>query len=78
MDRSDKWNVSIDNIIPFKSKKRVGVIIEWSGNIGFGEYTIYKKNDKWYGESECMDRGEDKAFLKYLLNRFAENVEIIR
>lgn len=54
------------------------IIISWQGNIGWGEYTLYKEkgSDQWKGDSECMDRNEDKNFLKMLLEKFAESVDV--
>ena len=79
VSRSDKWDVRIDRIrtiIPFESIT-CGIIIEWSGNIGWGEYEIYQTEDgRWHGDSECMDRGEDKEFLKYLLKYLVDNTEV--
>lgn len=74
MSRADKWDVHIDGILP--TKKVCGFTIEWSGNIGFGEYIVYQEDGKWKGYSECMDEGEDKEFLRYLLDKFVENIEI--
>lgn len=61
---------------PFVNEKFSGITIEWSSTIGFGEYTLYKESgdEKWYGDSECMDRGEDKEFIKELLRLFVEKL----
>ena len=58
---------------PFVNKKHCGFILEWSGNIGFGEYIIYldaKNDEEWYGDSECMDKSDDKWFLELLMKDF--------
>lgn len=47
-------------------------IISWSANIGFGEVCFYKKDDKWYADTECMS----KDFCKLLFDKFLEGVEI--
>ena len=53
------------------------MILSWSGNIGFGEYTLYTDREgKWHGDSETMDRGEDKEFIRLLLDKFVEGLEI--
>lgn len=54
-----------------------GVVIQWAGNIGWGEYVIYGKDGKILGDSECMDAGDDKEFLRLLLNDLADKVEVI-
>ena len=81
MSISDKWDVRIDRIVPINPFENIvgGIIIEWSGNIGWGEYEIYQTEDnKWHGESEYMDKGEDKEFLQYLLKQLVDNVEVNR
>lgn len=70
MARSEKWDVDVTEIETGKDY----IIISWSGNIGFGEYTLYKVKDKWFGDSECMDQGEDKDFLRYLLSKVADQI----
>lgn len=54
------------------------IIIQWSGNIGFGEYTIWKgtPSGKLTADSECMDSGEDKAFLELLLKDIVSQIEV--
>ena len=52
--------------------------IRWAKlNIGFGEYEIGVQDGKLVGLSECMDRGDDKSFLKELLDAIADEVEVI-
>ena len=68
-----KYNVKADEVegLPY------GFVIRWSGNIGFGEYTVHQAaNGSWIGESECMDRGEDKSFLEHLFSSIVEQIEI--
>jgi hypothetical protein len=51
--------------------------IFWSSSIGFGQYDLWKNQDeKWYGDSECMDSQDDKDFIKKLLALVAENLII--
>ena len=53
------------------------IIIKWSSNIGFGEYTLVKdESGKWKADSECMDNNEHKDFLKLLLDKFMEDITI--
>lgn len=68
-----KHNVNVYNVQGFPS----GFVLQWQGDIGFGEYTIYIDNDgKWHGDSECMDRGEDKSFLKQLFDDILAQIEV--
>ena len=72
--------VHVDDIEPFVNEAYSGFKILWSGDIGWGEYTLYKKNgndDKWFWDDEYMENPEgDKAFLKLLLNDFATQIEV--
>lgn len=54
------------------SKTGEGFIIQWTANIGFGELIFYKKDGKWYADTECMS----KDFCKLLFDKFLESVEI--
>ena len=71
--------LKLDKIEPFANSKYLGVVFEWSGNIGWGEYTIYREydSDEWIAESEGMDRGEDKDFLRELLKQFADKIKVV-
>ncbi len=61
--------VSVDDIVTFDK----GFTIYWQGNIGFGEYTVYKdENGIWNADSECMDSKDDRWFLKLLMEDFIE------
>ena len=73
-------DVKIDEVKPFISEKFNGIAIKWYGDIGWGEYMLYRKegDNKWYGNSEYMDSKNDKVFLKLLLNEFVDKVEIER
>lgn len=74
-----EYELKLDKIGTFVNSKYSGIVLEWSGNIGWGEYTIYKEygSDEWFAESECMDRGEDKDFLRELLKQFADKVKVV-
>lgn len=70
----NKHNVKVDGIRGFSN----GFAIQWYGDIGFGEYTIYVDGDgKLKGDSECMDRGKDKIFLEQLFYNIIEQIEIM-
>lgn len=69
--------IQVDDIKPFVNDTYIGFKILWSGSIGFGEYTIYKKvgEDKWYADDEYMENPkEDRTFLKLLLDDFIKQV----
>ena len=68
-----KHNIKVDGLQGFSN----GFVIQWCGDIGFGENTIYVDGDgKLKGDSECMDRGEDKEFLEQLFRNIIEQIEI--
>lgn len=54
------------------------IYIKWYGSDGFGEYNIWT-NEKGQikGDSEYMDKGEKKDFLRSLFNSILEQVEIV-
>ena len=53
------------------------IIIEWSSDLGFGKYTIRKERDGSISvNSESMDKGDDKAFIKKLMELFIEKLII--
>lgn len=50
------------------------MVISWSDpSLGFGEYTIY--NDLSC-DSELMDRGNDKYFIKALMREFVRDLNV--
>lgn len=69
----NKINLQVNDIGFFKN----GMVILWSSDIGFGEYTIVKEErGELIGLSECMDCQEDKAFIRKLLELLAEKLII--
>lgn len=52
-------------------------ILQWDSNIGWGEMTFHKDNDKLNVETECMSDNEDKRFIKLVLDKFIEKLEVI-
>lgn len=54
-----------------------GLVIYWSSNIGFGTYALWQNDDgNWYGDSEYMDKNEDKAFIRKLMNLFVDMLDV--
>ena len=72
-------NLEIEEIIPFCNTEFSGVSFDWSSDIGFGEYVVYREHnsDKWVARSEYMDFNDDKDFLKKLLEKFVEMIEVV-
>lgn len=69
-------HLQIDGVKCFKNGN--GVIISWSANIGFGELTLYQSNEdsKWKAETECMCINEDKEFIRMVLNKWVDEIEV--
>ena len=74
----DEIHLEVTGFVPFRNGRGAGFVIEWSSDIGFGEYTVYKNHneDKWYGDSEHMDRDEDKDFIRELMKLFIDKLII--
>ena len=65
-------NLSIDGIEGFP----YGFKIRWCANIGFGELTVYEKNDSLYADTECMCSNDDKEFMKLIFDKLIDSVTI--
>ena len=71
--------IHVDDIEPFVNEICSGFKILWSGSIGWGEYTIYKKinEEEWYVDDEYMENPQnDKTFLRMLFEDFAKQLEV--
>ena len=68
-------HVTLDSIDFFNNHGVQGMVLSWSGNIGFGEYTLWKTADGEYMcDSEYMESEDDRWFLKNLLKQLLEKV----
>ena len=82
MARKHKVNeigLEVTDLIPFRNERCVGFIVRWSSDIGWGEYTVYKRagTDVWVADSETMDKNEDKDFIKELMKLFIEQLQVL-
>jgi hypothetical protein len=71
--------LSIDAVHIFKHEHcpNGGICIEWSGAVGFGEYTLVLEDDgKFHADSEHMERTEDKYFSKELFRLLHEMIVV--
>ena len=56
----------------------IDACICWTGSNGFGQYTIWTdENGNLKGDSEYMDNGDRKEFLKSLFESILEQIEIV-
>lgn len=69
--------VEVQAIYPYINDEHRGIVIEWDGTNGWGEYTVSIVNDKIIGESECMDDNSDKRFLRALFEDILAQINII-
>lgn len=53
------------------------MVISWDASIGYGRITIFKEDDKWIADTECMCIDEDKDFLKMVLEKWIEDIKIV-
>lgn len=52
-----------------------GMCISWVSDIGWGEYWLcLNEKGGWEADSECMDKGDDKEFLKELLDLAKDHI----
>ena len=71
--------VHVDDIEPFVNDQYTGFKILWNGDIGWGEYIIYKGigEEGWHIDDEYMEDPEgDTAFLKILFDDFIKQLEV--
>ena len=87
MTEEEKLATVTINNIDFTS---CAMIISWSGAYGFGKYTIYKQpvyitdengfqsvvDYRLQADSEHMDSGTNKKFLRHLLDEFIDEITI--
>jgi hypothetical protein len=69
----DEINLEVRNIITHSSG---GIRIEWNSILGFGQYDLQVREGKIVADSESMDSGEDKDFLRKLLSLIADKAEV--
>lgn len=73
-------DLSIEGVVPYDNEIASGICIEWCANIGWGQCQIYRdKSDasgKWHVDTESMSSNDDKTFLKMLLDKLADMVEV--
>ncbi len=73
-------NLTITGVDAFDNEKYLGFSIGWLANIGFGECTIFREKSGedtgWKAHTETMCDNDDKAFLKMLLDKLADMVEV--
>lgn len=73
-------DLTIDRVHAFDNELYNGIRIEWSANIGCGQCDIFREKadetSTWKAHTESMSNNEDKTFLKMLLDKLADMVEV--
>lgn len=76
-----KINLEITGFKGFNNDTYTGFDIEWNSDIGFGEYSFYRKKAdeefKILAVSEHMDYDDEKEFGKMLLHLLLEQTKIM-
>ena len=68
-------DVEIDS--SFKNEKYEGFTLNWDSTIGWGQMIFLKEDGKIKVETECMSSNEDKEFIKLVLDKFIEKLDVI-
>lgn len=71
-------DLSINNVSCYEFAQRKRIFISWSANMGSGELTLYRENgsNKWKANTKGMCKGEDKDFVRMVLNKWVDGMEI--
>ena len=72
-------HIEIERVWPVSTKvvPNGGIGIDWSADIGFGQFTLHWGEDgKLHAYTECMDKGEDKLWTKLMLMKLADEIVI--
>jgi hypothetical protein len=69
----DEINLEVRNIITHSAG---GIRIEWTSDLGFGQYDLQVREGKIVASSESMDSVEDKDFLRKLLSLIADKAQV--
>jgi len=72
-------NLEINEIIPYQNDRYVGIKILWNANIGFGECDLYRNvgSETWNADTEHMCDNKDREFMKMLMDKLVEKVEVV-
>ena len=79
-DELEKDRVWIDMIMPIPIREMFpygGIVVEWSGTIGWGEYSLYwGKDKKLHADTEHMDSDENREFTREILSQLVDRIII--
>ncbi len=53
-----------------------GFVLNWDSNVGFGQLTFIQDRGTLKVETETMCSNEDKEFIKLVLDKFIEKLEV--
>lgn len=71
-------DLSVNDVHCFENVGHEEIVLSWSANIGFGELTLRREigSDKWKADTECMCKGEDKEFIRMVLDKWVDGIEV--
>lgn len=63
----------------FSNENYQGFKLGWDSTIGYGEMTFVKEvgSEDWKVETEAMSDNTDKEFIKLVLDKFIEKLDVI-
>ena len=73
-----KSPITLNKVIPFVNEEYEGIQVLWNGEMGFGQYIIYKPvkskdaNNTWFVDTEHMS----KSWLPDLLQQWVNQMEV--
>lgn len=70
-------DVTIDYTFDNQDKGYKGFCLNWDSNIGFGQMTFIKQGNELKVETECMSDNQDKEFIKLVLNKFIDKLNVV-
>lgn len=70
----------IEHLSAWNNEHAEGFRIEWSANVGWGQCDIFRLKsageNEWQCDTESMSSNKDRTFLKMLLDKLADTVEV--
>lgn len=71
--------IQIDEVWPVSTKvyPNGGIGVSWSGDIGFGEWSLWwGKDGKLHADTERLDNDESKKFTRTIFELLIDQIEV--
>ena len=69
--------ITINDVELEVNENNSSFILKWYSNIGFGDMTFYNGEEGLTVDTEYMSNNKDKEFIKLVLNKFIEKLNVI-